>query len=111
CREAAGVARAPRAAVTVNGVEPPQQDLERGGLDLVEAEIEADLGVHVLVEAAVVTQSPAARGEIVVARQHGAAVAHGGQVLRRVEQERPGHAAGPPRAAGAGAPPRPGASL
>src|SRR5207247_736789 len=58
--------------------------------------------VHVLAEAAVVTQSQTARGEIVVAREHGAAVAHGGQVLRRIERERRGHAEAPHGTAGPG---------
>src|SRR2546422_7054862 len=59
-------------------------------LKFAEAQVEADLGVHVLVETPVVTQPAAARGDLVVVREHGATVAHRREILRRVERERGG---------------------
>ena len=43
--------------------------------------------MHVLVEPAVIPQATATVGDLVVAGEDGAAVAHAGQVLRRIERE------------------------
>jgi hypothetical protein len=43
--------------------------------------------VHVLVEPPVIAQAAAARGDFVVVRDHGAAVAHHREVLRRIERK------------------------
>src|SRR5439155_18511025 len=71
----------------VHRVEPPQQHAPDGGLDVVEAQVEADLCVYVLVEPAVIAQPPTARRDLIVVGDDGAAVAHHGQVLRRIEGE------------------------
>ena len=57
----------PGPAAAVHGVEPAQEHAPHRRLDVVEAQVEADLGVHVLVEPAVIAQPPAPRGDLVVA--------------------------------------------
>src|SRR5205823_4332868 len=59
-----------------------------GALDLVEAQVEPDLRVDVLVEAAVVAEPARASGDLVVVGDEHAAVTHDREVLRRVEGER-----------------------
>ena len=86
-REGLVVARGQLAPVVVHGVEPAQQHATDGGLDVVEAQVEADLGVQVLVEPAVVAQAPAALGHRVLVGDDGAAVTHDREVLRGVERE------------------------
>src|SRR3989441_12575492 len=85
-----GVARGERAPPVVHRVEPTQEHPQRRRLKFAEAQVEADLGVHVLVETPVVTQPAAARGDLVVVCEHGATVAHRREILRRVERERGG---------------------
>ena len=94
-REPARVAVGQGAAAVVHRVEPAQEHAADRRLDVVEAQVEADLGVDVLVEPPVIAQAPAARGDVVVVGDEQAAVAHHGEVLRRVE----GEAAGAPEAA------------
>src|SRR2546428_5656540 len=59
----------------------------RRGLQLVEARVEADLRVHVPVDSAVVPQPAATGHDLVITGEDGTAVAHAGQILRRVEGE------------------------
>jgi hypothetical protein len=89
------IAGGQRAAMVVHRVEPAQQHAAHRGLDVVEAQIEADLGMHVLVEPAVIAQPPAARRDVVVIGHEQSAVAHHRQVLGGVERE----GAGPAEAA------------
>src|SRR5262249_10827025 len=81
------VARGEPTAVIVHGVEPAKERAADGGLDLVEAQIEADLRVNVFVDSAMIAQPPAASGDLVVIRDHGAAIAHDGEVLGGIEGE------------------------
>src|SRR5207247_2539499 len=76
------VAERERAPALVHRVQARQQHAERRRLQLAEPQIEAELGVHVLVEAAVVPQPAATVGELVVAGDDGAAVAHARRALR-----------------------------
>ena len=91
-REPRHVARRQRAPVIVHGVQPPEQDAPHGGLDVVEAQVEADLRVDVLVEPAVVADPPAPRRHVVVVGDEEATVAHDREVLRGVEGEGAGAA-------------------
>src|SRR5262245_36922997 len=86
------VAGGERAAPIVHGVEPPQEDAPDRGLDLVEAQVEADLEVHVLFLPTVVAEPAAARRHLVIVRDEHAPVTHHGKVLRGIEGEYPGAA-------------------
>src|SRR2546422_3936221 len=54
---------------------------------LVEAQVEADLRVKILVDATMISQPPTAGGDLVVVGHHRAAVAHDREVLGRIERE------------------------
>jgi hypothetical protein len=83
--EAGRVARGEAPAVVVHGIQAAQEHAAHRGLDVIEAKIEANLGMHVLVEPAVVAD-PAApnRHGVVIGHDH-AAVAHHVEILRRIE--------------------------
>src|SRR5262249_17107739 len=66
-------------------IEPAELRAPDGGLDLVEAQVEPDLRVNVFVEAAMISQPPAACGDLVVVGHHRATVAHHGEILGRIE--------------------------
>ena len=93
--EAGHVARGEAPALVVHGVQPTQEHAAHRGLDVVEAQVEADLGVHVLVQPAVVADLAAPRRHRVVVGHDEATVAHHVEILRRVEGEHAG-AAEPP---------------
>src|ERR1043166_8283307 len=84
------VARGDPATSAVQPVEILQPDTPHRGLDLVEAEVVADLFVRVLVFATVIAQLAHAFGNGVVVRANAAAVAQDSQVLRREKGERTG---------------------
>ena len=83
--EPVSVASGEDASAIVHRVEPPQQHPQRRGLQLVEAQVESNLHVHVLVVPAVVSEPAAADRDLVVVGEDGAPVAHRREVLRRVE--------------------------
>ena len=85
--EPARIAIGQGTAAVVHGVEPAQEHAPDRRLDVVEAQVEADLGVDVLVHAPVIAKAPAAHRDVVVVRDEQPAVAHHGEVLRRVERE------------------------
>ena len=85
--EPARVAAGQGAAAVVHGVEPAQEHAPDRRLDVVEAQVEADLGVDVLAHAPVIAKAPAAGGDLVVVGDEQPAVAHHGEILRRVERE------------------------
>ena len=101
--EPAGVARE-RLRVPADDLPPPlvplvetgEPDAEDGGLELVEARVPASCDVRsVLLRPAVLAQRAHALVDRGIVRDHRAAVADGGEVLRRVEAERGRVAEGP----------------
>src|SRR5215510_16008084 len=83
--EAGRIARGERAPRIVHGVEAAQKDAAHRGLEIVEAQIEADLHVYVLVLPSMVAKPSAPCGDLVVVGDEEAAVAHHGEILRRIE--------------------------
>ena len=71
-------------------VEPGELDREDRRLELVEAAVEAALGVDVALRRAVVAQAAQAVGQGGVVGRHGAAVSERAEVLARVEAPRAG---------------------
>ena len=78
-----------------------QPRAQHGGLHLVEPRVHAELLMMVAVRLSAVAQPLDAVGERAVVRHHGAAIAERGEVLRRVEAERPGGPDGADRSSGA----------
>src|SRR5262249_3012240 len=93
--EPRGVPRRELAPPLVHRVQATEQHAADGGLDVVEAEVETDLRVHVLVQPAVVAQTTASPGNLIVIRDHGSAVAHHGEILGWIEREHARAAEGP----------------
>jgi hypothetical protein len=76
-------------------VDMVELDLEDGGLDAVEAAVDALDLVDVLLQGAVVGEEAGPAGEVLVVADDGPAVAVGAEVLPRVEAEGPGEPEGP----------------
>src|SRR5207253_10545495 len=74
-------------AVIVHHVEPAQLRVTDSGLDLVEAQVEADLRVHVPIQTTMIPQPPTAGGDLIVVSHHRATVPHDGEVLRRIKRK------------------------
>ena len=75
------VLRGEPSAVIVHHVEPAQLRATDSGLDLVEAQVEADLRVHVLIQTTMIPQPTTAGGDLIVVSHHRAPVPHDGEVL------------------------------